>query len=79
MKEKEKIKIIKSIKELEDKINNYERLSSIELIKKVRFEHPGKEQVAYVTNNIPLDMGTDEMIINTLKAERARLILKIND
>lgn len=78
MKEEEKSKIIKSIKEIEDRIRNYERLSAIELIKKVRLEHPGKEQIAYVTNNIPLDMGTDEMIINTLKAEEVRLTIKIN-
>ncbi len=34
MNEKEKIEIIKSIKEIEGKIKNYERLSAIELIKK---------------------------------------------
>lgn len=79
MNEEEKIKIIKSIKDIEDKISNYERLSAIELIKKVRFDHPGKEQIAYVLNNVPLDMGTDEMIINTLKAEEVRLTLKLDD
>lgn len=79
MNEEEKIKIIKSIKDIEDKIINYERLGAIELIKKVRFDHPGKEQIAYVLNNVPLDMGTDEMIINTLKAEEVRLTLKLDE
>ena len=79
MNEEEKAKISKSIKEINDKINNYERESAIELIRKVRFEHPGKEQVAYVLNNVPLEEGTDEMIINTLKAEAYRLMLKINN
>lgn len=75
----EKLKIFKSIKEITEKINIYERKSAIELIRKVRFEHPGKEQAAYVLNNVPLESGTDEMIINTLKAEAYRLTLKINE
>ncbi len=75
----EKLKIFKSIKEITDKINSYERKSAIELIRKVRSEHTGKEQVAYVLNNIPLESGTDEMIINTLKAEAYRLTLKIDE
>lgn len=75
----EKLKILKSIKEITDKINSYERKSAIELIRKVRSEHTGKEQVAYVLNNIPLESGTDEMIINTLKTEAYRLTLKINE
>lgn len=79
MGEEEKIKLSKSLKELNDKINNYERESAIELIRKVRFEHPGKEQIAYVLNNVPLEAGTDEMIIDTLKAEEYRLTLKINN
>lgn len=79
MSEEEKIKLSKSLKELNDKINNYERESAIELIRKVRFEHPGKEQIAYVLNNVPLEAGTDEMIIDTLKAEEYRLTLKINN
>lgn len=73
MNEEEKSKTIKSIKEIEDKINNYEISSSIELIKKVRLDHLGKEQIAYVFNNVPLDMETDEMINNTLKVEAVRL------
>ena len=64
---------------INDKIINYERKSAIELIRKVRFEHPGKEQIAYVFNNTSLDEGNDEMIINTLKAEAYRLTLKIKD
>ena len=79
MSEEEKRKLSKSLKELNDKINNYERESAIELIRKVRFEHPGKEQIAYVLNNVPLESGTDEMIIDTLKAEEYRLTLKINN
>lgn len=79
MSEEEKIKLSKSLKELNDKINNYERESAIELIRKVRFEHPGKEQIAYVLNNVPLEAGTDEMIIDKLKAEKYRLTLKINN
>ena len=79
MSEEEKIKLSKSLKKLNDKINNYERESAIELIRKVRFEHPGKEQIAYVLNNVPLEAGTDEMIIDTLKAEEYRLTLKINN
>ncbi len=79
MNEEEKAKIYKSLKEINDKIINYERKSAIELIRKVRFEHPGKEQIAYVFNNTSLDEGNDEMIINTLKAEAYRLTLKIKD
>jgi len=79
MSEEEKAKIYKSIKEIYDKIENFERNSAIELIRKVRSEHPGKEQVAYVLNNVPLESGTNEMIINTLKAEAYRLTLKINN
>lgn len=74
----EKVKIVKSIFEIDDKINNYERNSAIELIKKVRKDHKGKEQVAYVLNNVPLELGTDEMIINTLKSEKVRLELKLS-
>ena len=62
MSEEEKAKIYKSLKEINDKIINYERKSSIELIRKVRFEHPGKEQIAYVLNNTSLDEGNDEMM-----------------
>ncbi len=79
MSEEEKAKIYKSIKEIYDKIENFERNSAIELIRKVRSEHPGKEQVSYVLNNVPLESGTNEMIINTLKAEAYRLTLKINN
>lgn len=42
-------------------------------------EHRGKEQIAYVFNNIPLEIGTDEMIIKTLQAEENRLTLKLED
>lgn len=79
MSEEEKAKVYKSIKEINDKIENFERNSSIELIRKVRFEHPGEEQIAYVLSNVPLESGTDEMIINTLKAEAYRLTLKIKN
>lgn len=71
--------IIKSIIELKDKINNYERESAIQLIIKVRSEHPGKEQIAYVMNNIPLNDAQDENIIQTLQAEMCRLTLKLKD
>lgn len=79
MSEEEKAKIYKSITEINDKIINYERKSAIELIRKVRLEHPGKEQIAYTLNSTPLEEGTDEMIVNTLKAEFYRLTLKINN
>lgn len=75
----EKAKIVKSIFEINENINNYERNSAIELIKKVRRDHKGKEQVAYVLNNVPLELSTDEMIINTLKAEKLRLELKLSE
>ena len=75
----EKAKIVKSIYEINENIQNYERNSAIELIKKVRKNHKGKEQVAYVLNNVPLELGTDEMIINTLKAEKLRLELKLSE
>lgn len=42
-------------------------------------DHRGKEQIACVLNNIPLEMGTDEMIIKTLQAEENRLTLKLED
>ena len=32
---------------------------------KVRFEHPGKKQIAYVLNNVPLEAGTHEMMCLT--------------
>lgn len=75
----EKEKILKSIEEIQEKINNYNREDAIKLIKRVRFEHPGKEQIAYVTFNIPLEKGADVDIIRTLEAEKARLILKLQD
>ena len=79
MNQDEKLKLLKSIEEIQNKIINYERNSAIELIKKVRMDHRGKEQIAYVLNNIPLEMGTDEMIIKTLQAEEIRLTLKLED
>lgn len=75
----EKIKLLKSVIEIQTKINCYDRDSAIELIKKVRMEHVGKEQIAYVVNNIPLEQGTDFMIIETLKAEKYRLLLKLQE
>ena len=69
MEEIEKMKLTKSIVEIQNKIINYDRNSAIELIKKVREDHKGKEQIAYVLNSIPLEMGTDDMIIKTLQAE----------
>ena len=77
MNEKEKIK--KSIIEIQNMIADYKRDDAIALIKRVRIEHPGKEQIAYVFNNIPLDYGTDAEIVETLKAEQARLILKLKE
>ena len=79
MEEIEKMKLTKSIVEIENKIINYDRNSAIELIKKVREDHKGKEQIAYVLNSIPLEMGTDEMIIKTLQAEEIRLTLKLKN
>ena len=79
MNEDEKIKISKAIKEINDKMNNYERESAIELIRKVRFEHSGKEQIAYITFNTPLEKGTDVDILKTLEAEKSRLFLKLQD
>ena len=79
MDEDEKIKISKAIKEINDKINNFERESAIRLIRKVRFEHPGKEQIAYITFNTPLEKGTDVDILKTLEAEKSRLFLKLQD
>ncbi len=79
MEEIEKMKLTRSIVEIQDKIINYDRNSAIELIKKVREDHKGKEQIAYVLNSIPLEMGTDEMIIKTLQAEEIRLTLKLKN
>ena len=53
MEEIEKMKLTKSIVEIQNKIINYDRNSAIELIKRVREDHKGKEQIAYVLNNIP--------------------------
>lgn len=75
----EKQEIQNSIVEIQNQINNYNREDAINLIKKVRIKHPGKEQIAYVTFNIPLEQGTDADIIRTLEAEEARLILKLHD
>ena len=77
MDDNERIKLLKAIQDIDNKINNYDRTSAIELIKKVRLEHPGKEQIAYIVSNVPLDFANDDMIINTLKAEKHRLLLKI--
>ena len=79
MEEIEKMKLTKSIVEIQNKIINYDRNSAIELIKRVREDQKGKEQIAYVLNNIPLEMGTDEMIIKTLQAEEIRLTLKLKN
>lgn len=79
MEEIENVKLTKSIVEIQNKIINYDRNSAIELIKKVREDHKGKEQIAYVLNSIPLEMGTDEMIIKTLQAEEIRLTLKLKN
>lgn len=79
MEEIEKMKLTKSIVEIQNKIINYDRNSAIELIKKVREDHKGKKQIAYVLNSIPLEMGTDEMIIKTLQAEEIRLTLKLKN
>ena len=79
MEEIEKMKLTKSIVEIQNKIINYDRNSAIELIKRVREDHKGKEQIAYVLNNIPLEMGTDEMIIKTIQAEKIRLTLKLKN
>ena len=79
MEEIEKMKLTRRIVEIQNKIINYDRNSAIELIKKVREDHKGKEQIAYVLNSIPLEMGTDEMIIKTLQAEEIRLTLKLKN
>ena len=79
MEEIEKMKLTKSIVEIQNKIINYDRNSAIELIKKVREDHKGKEQIAYVLNSIPLEMGTNDMIIETLQAEEIRLTLKLKN
>lgn len=79
MEEIKKMKLTKSIVEIQNKIINYDRNSAIELIKKVREDHKGKEQIAYVLNSIPLEMGTDDMIIKTLQAEEIRLTLKLKN
>lgn len=79
MEEIEKMKLTKSIVEIQNKIINYDRNSAIELIKKVREDYKEKEQIAYVLNSIPLEMGTDEMIIKTLQAEEIRLTLKLKN
>ena len=79
MEEIEKMKLTRSIVEIQNKIIYYDRNSAIELIKKVREDHKGKEQIAYVLNSIPLEMGTDEMIIKTLQAEEIRLTLKLKN
>ena len=79
MEEIEKMKLTKSIVEIQNKIINYDRNSAIELIKKVREDHKGKEQIAYVLNSIPLEIGTNDMIIKTLQAEEIRLTLKLKN
>ena len=79
MEEIEKMKLTKSIVEIQNKVINYDRNSAIEIIKRVREDHKGKEQIAYVLNNIPLEMETDEMIIKTLQAEEIRLTLKLKN
>ena len=79
MEEIEKMKLTNSIAEIQNKIKNYDRDSAIKLIKKVREEHKGKEQIVYVLSNVPLEMGTDEMIIKTLQAEEIRLTLKLKN
>ena len=79
MEEIAKMKLTKSIVEIQNKIINYDRNSAIELIKKVREDHKGKEQIAYVINSIQLEMGTDEMIIKTSQAEEIRLTLKLKN
>ena len=38
-------------------------------------DHKGKEQIAYVLNSVPLEIGTNDMIIKTLQAEVIRLTL----
>ena len=73
------MKLTNSIAEIQNKIKNYDRDSAIKLIKRVREDHKGKEQIAYVLNNVPLEMGTDEMIIKTLQAEEIRLTLKLKN
>lgn len=78
MQNNERCELAKSILELHEKLNNYDRESAIELIKKVRRKYPGMEELAYVTNNVRLEDGTDEMIMNTLRAEKVRLGLKLN-
>ena len=75
----EKEKLAKSIIEIQEKIINYNREDAIRLIKRVRLEHPGKEQIAYVTYNIPLESGTDIEIMHTLKAEETRLLIKLKE
>ena len=77
--EKDKMDLRNSIIKINDMLNNYNREEAIELIKRVRRDHPGKEQIAYVINDTPLEQGTDEMIRNTLIAEKSRLLLKLGD
>lgn len=42
-------------------------------------DHKGKEQIAYVLNSVPLEIGTNDMIIKTLQAEEIRLTLKLKN
>ena len=73
----EKMSMMKEIDEIDKLIKNYNRDEAINLIIKVRAEHPGKEQLAYVVNTTPLTSATDEQIKGSLSGERLRLSLKL--
>ena len=78
MQKNESYELMKSILKLQGKLENYDRKSAIELIKEVRKDHPGIEEIVCQFNGIKLEDGTDKMIIDTLKAEKTRLEIKLN-
>lgn len=79
MNDYEKIELLKAIEEIQNAIKFYDRQNAIDLIIRIRRDHPGKEQVVYVFNNVPLEQADDKMIIDTLVAEKNRLICKLNE
>ena len=78
MQKNESYELMKSILKLQGKLENYDRKSAIELIKEVRKDHPGIEEIVCRSNGIKLEDGTDKMIIDTLEAEKTRLEIKLN-
>lgn len=75
---KEETDIGKSIIEIDNMLNNYNRDEAIELIKKVRQKHASIEQIVYIGLNVPLERCSDQIIKNNLLFEKGR-ISKLGD